>query len=219
MFLFCLFLCKWVISILVVTLNFPLRGKKETSMTSFALALIIDSLQSYGFSKSTYTNLKAEWLSATDGTHTSTRVRKCTICSFWFVHQLNREHSHRAICFLSVHRNANLSIYPALPASPLRSLCWQPVLLLVPLFFTLFPVNLCAYDQNHSPDGVIKFHTPTQSWAPLHPISASVPAAASMHCGNTCACIDNMTAPAADVAVHALRGASLHAGTELVGQI
>lgn len=105
-------------------------------MTSFAFALINDSLlrKVTVYSKSTYTNMKAEWLSATDSTHTSTIVQKCTICLFWFVHQLKPSrggglhlpHSHRAIlffCFLSAHSNANLSIYPALPASPLRSLC------------------------------------------------------------------------------------------------
>ena len=57
--------------------------------------------------------------------------------------------SHRAICLLFVHRNANPSIYPALPACPLRSLCsphqrylalfyWQSLLLV------LFVVFFCT---------------------------------------------------------------------------
>lgn len=130
-------------------------------MTSFALALINDSLlcKVTVFQKSTYTNLKAEWLSLR-----LTAFTPCTICLFWFVHQLNREHSHRAICFLSAHRNANLSIYPALPASPLRSLCcvtstsscWQPALLLLPLFFTVFSVHLL------------------ELWGSTHPLSVQI---------------------------------------------
>lgn len=57
--------------------------------------------------------------------------------------------SHRAIRLLFVHRNANLSIYPALPACPLRSLCpshqcylalfcWQSLVLVCCFVWTTF---------------------------------------------------------------------------------
>lgn len=137
------------------------RRNFNTEGFAFALYNIIrfTALQSYGlFSESIYTNLKAErlsLLSATDSTHISTRYTcasvRC-ICSDLFTSWnpgrgfMHLPHSHRAICLLFVHRNANLSIYPALPAFPLRSLCsphqrylalfyWQFLLLLVLLPF------------------------------------------------------------------------------------
>lgn len=130
-------------------------------MKSFAFALnnIIwfIALQSHRlFFESIYTNLNAErlsLLSAADRTHISTRYTRVSvlcICSDLFTSWnpergcMHLPRSPRAICLLFVHRNSNPSIYPALPACPLRSLCshhqrylalfyWQSLLQLLSL--------------------------------------------------------------------------------------
>lgn len=121
-------LCKWVISILIVTLTLP--SDKNNFIEAFALIdlILFTAQQSYGWSKSIYTNLKAEWhpLPLTAPASAHVYYLFVLICSPAYTPQRGFEHlplSHRAISLLSAHRNANLSIYPALPASPLRSLC------------------------------------------------------------------------------------------------
>lgn len=72
-------------------------------------------------------------ISASNSTHISTQytgasvynvfVEICSPAETQYGGFMHLPRSHRAICLLFVHRNANVSIYPALPACPLRSLC------------------------------------------------------------------------------------------------
>lgn len=110
-------------------------------MKSFAFALntLSDSLLcsvTVSFFEPIYTNLKAEWLSllcATDSTHHSTHGKHAQVYDVFVLICSPAGTQYGGLCtslaltglfvVCLYAENANLSIYPALPACPLRSLC------------------------------------------------------------------------------------------------
>lgn len=110
-------------------------------MKSFAFALntLSDSLLcsvTVSFFEPIYTNLKAEWLSllcATDSTHDSTHGKHAQVYDVFVLICSPAGTQYGGLCtslaltglfvVCLYAENANLSIYPALPACPLRSLC------------------------------------------------------------------------------------------------